>query len=224
MTWSNLVVAVFNLLPGLPLDGGRAVRAAVWRFSGSRLTGTRYAAWGGRTIAVLVAVGAAVLDVDGVNWSLGTGIFGLALGAFIWMGATQSLRMAELQDRLPLLSARGLLRPGLLVQADVPIAEALRRAGESRARGLVVADRPRAIVDETLIGTVPPDQRPWVTVSDVARPIEPGMVVGIGLAGDRLLDVLRETPAREYLVVNDDGSPAGILSAADLVAELSHRA
>ena len=227
MTWSNLVVAVFNILPGLPLDGGRAVRAAVWRLTNSRMTGTRVAAWGGRIIAVAVAASAVLIDVDGLNWSVGTGVFGLALGAFIWIGATQALRMAELQNRLPLLSARALLRPGLLVRADLPLAEALRRAGESQALGLVVvdsSDQPRAIVDEARMSAVPPDQRPWVSVSDVARPLEPGMVLGIGLSGDRLLGALRETPASEYLVVHNDGSPAGILSAGDLVAELSRPA
>ncbi len=227
MMWSNLLVAVFNLLPGLPLDGGRALRAGVWRFTHSRLTGTRVAAWGGRGIAVLVAASAVLLDVDGVNWSIGTGVFGLALGAFIWIGATQALRLAELHDRLPLLSMRSLLRPGLLVPADLPVAEALRRAAENQARGLVVvdsSDRPRAIVDEARIGAVPADRRPWVAVADVARPLEPGLVLGIGLSGDRLLEALRSTPAHEYLVVHEDGSLAGILSATDLVAELTHPA
>jgi Zn-dependent protease/CBS domain-containing protein len=227
MAWSNLVVAVFNLLPGLPLDGGRAMRAAVWRVTGSRMTGTRIAAWGGRVVAVLVAGAAVALDVDGVNWSVGTGLFGLALGAFIWIGATQALRFAEMQNRLPLLSTRSLLRPGLLVPADVPVAEALRRAEQSNARGLVVvdgADQPRAIVDEIRLGALPAEQRPWVTVSEVSRPLEPGMVLSIALSGERLLDALRGTPAREYLVVHEDGSLAGILSATDLVAELTRSA
>jgi Zn-dependent protease/CBS domain-containing protein len=225
--WSNLLVAVFNLLPGLPLDGGRAVRAGVWRISHSRLTGTRIAAWGGRVVAVLVAVAAVLLNRDGQNWSIGTSLFGLALGAFIWIGATQSLRMAVLQDRLPRLSVAHLLRPGLLVDADLPVSEALRRAGESHARGLVVVDstnQPRAIVDEARIGAVPLDRRPWTAVSDVARPIEPGMVLGANLAGDSLLDAMRSTPAREYLVVHEDGSLAGILSASDLMAQLTGRA
>ena len=66
VVWSNLAVAVFNLLPGLPLDGGRLVRAGVWRVSGDRLTGTRAAAWGGRAVAALVLVGAvATVRPDG---------------------------------------------------------------------------------------------------------------------------------------------------------------
>jgi Zn-dependent protease/CBS domain-containing protein len=223
---SNGVVAGFNLLPGLPLDGGRALRAGVWRLTRSRLTGTRVAAWGGRVVAILVAGSAVLLDAGG-GWSVGTGVFWLALAAFIWIGATQSLRYAELQDRLPRVSMRRLVRPGVLVHADVPVAEALRRVWQAQARGLVVvdsADEPRAIVDEARIGAVPPERRPWVAVSEVARAIEPGMVLGVDLSGDGLLDALRDTPAHEYLVVHRDGSLAGILAAADLVAALTRPA
>jgi len=45
LAWSNLVIAGFNVLPGLPLDGGRLVQAVIWRFSRSRLTGIRIASW-----------------------------------------------------------------------------------------------------------------------------------------------------------------------------------
>jgi Zn-dependent protease len=224
LTWSNVVVAVFNLLPGLPLDGGRALRAGVWSVTRSRYTGTKVAAWSGRAVAVIVAIGAVLLNVDGVNWGLGTALFGLAVGAFIWVAATQALRLAEMQQRLPSLSMRRLLRPGLLVHADMPVSEAIRRAGQTRAGGLVVIDsanQPQAIVDELRIGAVPAGRRPWVPVSDVARPIEPGLVLGVDLAGDQLLTALRSTPAHEYLVVHRDGSPAGILASKDLLAALT---
>jgi Zn-dependent protease/CBS domain-containing protein len=224
LVWSNLVVALFNLLPGLPLDGGRALRAGVWGATRSRLTGTRVAAWTGRVLAVLVAGSALLLDIGGFNWSIGTGLFGLLLGAFIWIGATQSLRVAELEQRLPQLSVRRLLRPGLLVHPDLPVSEAIRRAGEARVGGLVVVDagdRPRAIVDEVRIAAVPLEQRPWVRVAEVARPLERGMVLGVDLAGDDLLTALRTTPANEYLVLNPDGSFAGVVSSKDLVAQLT---
>ena len=222
LLWSNLIVAIFNLLPGLPLDGGRVLRAVIWGATRSRLTGTRVAAWAGRIIAILVVLPG--LFTRSENWSLGTAVFSAILGAFIWIGATQSLRAAEVSDRVPELSLARLMRPGLMVHADVSVAEAIRRTWESNTRGLIVidhADAPQAIVDEQRLGAVPVEQRPWVRVVDVSRPLNPGLILPANLTGNDLLNAVRATPATEYLVVHRDGSPAGILSSADLAAALT---
>ena len=94
---------------------------------------------------------------------------------------------------------------------------------QGSARGLVLvdaADRPAAIVDEARVNAVPPDRRAWVQLSAVARPLEAGLVLRRGLNGEDLLAAVRATPASEYLVVDDDGAPAGILSTVDLAAAL----
>jgi Zn-dependent protease len=221
LLWSNLVVAVFNLLPGLPLDGGRLLRAAVWTVSRSRLTGTRAAAWIGRGVAVLVAISG--LIVDRSSWGLTAGVFSIAIAAYLWFGAGQSLRAGEMLERLPDVHLEQLLRPGLLVPPDLSVAEALRRVWSGHARGLVLVDsaqRPQAIVDEALIGAVPPERRPWTMLTEVARPLEPGLVLSLGLTGEDLLAAVRATPAHEYLVVDRDGAPAGILAVTDLAASL----
>jgi len=222
LLWSNLLVAVFNLLPGLPLDGGRLLRATVWRVSRSRLTGTRAAAWIGRGVAVLVALSGLVADRS--SWGFTAGLFSIAIAAYLWFGAGQSLRAGELLDRVPAVNLEHLLRPGLLVPPDISVAEALRRVWSGNARGLVLVDsaqRPQAIVDEARIGAVPPERRPWTLLAEVARPLEPGLVLPLGIRGEELLAAVRATPAHEYLVVDQHGSPAGILSVADLAASLN---
>ena len=224
--WSNLVVAVFNALPGLPLDGGRILRALVWGLGGTRLGGTRVAAWTGRGFAALLGLSALVLDRSA--WGgYSAGIVTIVLAIYLWAGATQSLRVGEMLDRLPDVSLRALLRPGLLVPADTSVAEALRRVWAGNARGLVVVDgaeRPQAIVDEALIGSVPAERRPWTSVTEVARPLEPGLVLNVDLTGEDLLAAVRNTPAHEYLVVDNAGAPAGILAVVDLAARLKAQA
>jgi Zn-dependent protease len=223
--WSNLVVAVFNLLPGLPLDGGRLVRAAVWALGGTPLLGTKVAAWSGRAVAVIVGLSGFVVERG--SWGIAAAALSAAMGVYLWAGATQALRFADLFSRLNLVTVAGLLRPGVMLPADISVAEALRRAWEGHARGVVLvdaADRPSAIVDESQMGAVPPERRPWTQAAEVARPLEPGLILPLELGGRALLNRMRETPAHEYLVLSGDGSPAGIVSTADFARQLQAKA
>lgn len=223
---SNLLVAIFNLLPGLPLDGGRMLRAVVWKISGNPMTGTVAAAWIGRALAVAVLIGLPLLsraaggseDLGGVD-SLTDALLAAILAAIIWTGAGNSLRMARLRERLPGLSARTLTRRAVPVEPATPLSEALRRAGEAGARALVVVDphgTPTALVREAAITGVPEHRRPWVAVSALAQDLRDGMRVSAELTGEELLDTLRATPATEYLVVEETGEVYGVLSTTDV--------
>ncbi|MEO9138541.1 MAG: site-2 protease family protein [Jatrophihabitans sp.] len=221
LAWSNVALAAFNLMPGLPLDGGRILRAAVWGFGASSTTATRVAAWSGRFFAVVVAVLGVVLN-SGPD-TVAVSILTLFLAVYLWASATQSLKVAELISRLPLVRIPDLLRPGLLVPADLSVAEALRRVWESNARGLVVldtADRPSAIVDEALIGAIPPERRPWTQVSEVAAPLSPGRTVSARVDAKALLQHMQRHPAHEYLALDQDGAPAGIIATIDFANQL----
>ena len=221
LSWSNLVLAVFNLLPGLPLDGGRMVRAVACAVGASQLTGTRIAAWSGRLVALLVAVVGLVADRSSLG--LAAGAFSIALAGYLWIAATQSLKAAQLMAQLPAIAVTDLLRPGMFVPDDVSVGEALRRVWDSQARGLVLVDatdQPNAIVDEVRIGAVPPDRRAWTPVRAVARPLEPGLVLPDSLDAEGLLRRMQATPAHEYLVVRADGTAAGIITTRDFARRL----
>ncbi|MET9804421.1 site-2 protease family protein [Streptomyces sp. NPDC006368] len=229
LMFSNLLVAAFNLLPGLPLDGGRMLRAVVWKITGKPMTGTVAAAWFGRALAVGVLIGLPLLTHTGGLGSAGHEISGMEtvtnallaaiLAAIIWTGAGNSLRMARLREHLPDLRARALTRRAVPVEAGTPLSEALRRANEAGARALVVVDghgEPTALVRETAIVGVPQHRRPWVAVSGLAQDLTEGMKVPAELAGEALLERLRATPATEYLVVEETGEIYGVLSTADV--------
>ncbi|WP_346080188.1 site-2 protease family protein [Actinocorallia cavernae] len=226
---SNLIVAAFNLLPGLPLDGGRMLRAVVWKITGKPMSGTVAAAWVGRALAVAVLVGLPLLNSSG---GLGGGteesggmdtvtdaLLAAILAAIIWTGAGNSLRMARLREHLPELRARTLTRRAVPVETDTPLSEALRRANAAGARALVVVDadgHPLSLVRESAIVGVPEHRRPWVPVSGLAQDLTDDMRVSAELSGEELLDALRAAPATEYLVVENTGEIYGVLSAADV--------
>ncbi|MET7607990.1 site-2 protease family protein [Streptomyces avermitilis] len=226
---SNLIVAAFNLLPGLPLDGGRMLRAVVWKITGKPMSGTIAAAWVGRALAVSVLIGLPLLTQTGALGSNAEDVGGMdtvtdallaaILAAIIWTGAGNSLRMARLREHLPELRARNLTRRAVPVETDTPLSEALRRANDAGARALVVVDadgEPLSLVREAAIVGVPEHRRPWVDVSGLAQDLTDGMRISAELAGEDLLDVLRATPATEYLVVEESGEIYGVLSAADV--------
>ncbi|PPS84960.1 site-2 protease family protein [Streptomyces sp. MH60] len=224
---SNLIVAAFNLLPGLPLDGGRMLRAVVWKITGKPMSGTIAAAWVGRALAIAVLIGLPLLTqslgsdaADDVGMdTVMDALLAAILAAIIWTGAGNSLRMARLREHLPELRARALTRRAVPVQADTPLSEALRRANASGARALVVVDAdgtPASLVREAAIVGVPEHRRPWVPVSTLAQDLTDGMRVSAELSGEELLDALRANPATEYLVVEETGEIYGVLSAADV--------
>nr|WP_247223572.1 site-2 protease family protein [Streptomyces sp. LBUM 1486] len=127
---SNLIVAAFNLLPGLPLDGGRMLRAVVWKITGSPMSGTVAAAWVGRALALSVLIGLPLLTQSGLLGSAAEDSVGMdtvldallaaILAAIIWTGAGNSLRMARLREHLPELQARALTRRAVPVETDTP--------------------------------------------------------------------------------------------------------
>ena len=86
---ANLLVGVLNLVPGLPLDGGRVLRSGVWKLTGSMHTGTIVAGWGGRVTAVVALayplLMEALLDTraDMVDF-----VLAVVIALFLWSGAT----------------------------------------------------------------------------------------------------------------------------------------
>ncbi|MGN6177261.1 MAG: site-2 protease family protein, partial [Streptosporangiaceae bacterium] len=217
---ANVLVGVFNLLPGLPLDGGRMLRAGVWKLTGRPGQATVVAAWAGRVLAIAVLViPLALLAGAGNGIQLFDAVWLAVIAAFMWTGAGQALRATRVRERLPGLQARTLARRAIPIPANLPLAEAIRRADAAQARALVVVDtedRPIARVNETPVMAPPPPRRPWIEAGALARTIDPGLVLPADLSGMALIEAVRRTPASEYLLVESSGQVFGVLATADL--------
>lgn len=217
---ANLLIGVLNLVPGLPLDGGRVLKAFVWGVSGNEHRGTLVAGWGGRLTALAVLawplVQREVLEVEPTLFDYAL-VFVLAV--FLWTGATAAMSQARLRRRLPHLVARPLARRTLSVPEDTPLAEAVRRAQEAGAGSIVTttgSGRATGIVNEAAVQATPEERRPWMAVSTVARTLEDGLSLPAGIAGEELILAISRRPADEYLLLEEDGQICGVLVTADV--------
>jgi hypothetical protein len=220
LAFANLVIGVLNLIPGLPLDGGRVLRAAVWKATGNPFRGTIVAGWGGRVTALLALLWPVFQPVvlnrppDIVDYLLA-----FVIATFLWGGASAAMVSARMRQRLPAIQARTLARRTLAVPHDVPLSEAVRRAQEQQAGGIVVLDqhgRPSGIVNEAAVLATPEDRRPWLSVEAVSRTIEPGLTLSADIGGEPLVRAMQRTPATEYVLIEADGSIYGVLVADDV--------
>jgi Zn-dependent protease len=218
LMFANIIVGLFNLLPGLPLDGGRMLRAVIWLVSKKPYTATIAAAWVGRVLALgLLAIPFFTGGLSGGD--MVSTLWVVVIAAFMWTGATQSIKATRFRERLPALQARRLGRKTISVSAATPLAEAVRLADAANARAIVVVDhenKPIAIVNEASVMAVPPQRRPWVDVGSLARTIEEDLILNADLQGMALLDALRRAPATEYLLVEESGQVYGVLATRDL--------
>ncbi|KRC50221.1 peptidase M50 [Nocardioides sp. Root79] len=220
---ANLVIGVLNLVPGLPLDGGRVLKAGVWAATGKVHVGTTVAAWGGRLTAVAVVLWAVL--------SAGTGsvvnpVVLAIVAVFLWTGASQALAGSKVVRQLSTVDATQLARPAVSVPEDLPLAEALRRAEAAGVTSIVTTTsdgRPVGVVSGEAVRAVPPERMPWLPVSAAARSLAGGRALPVGIAGDDLVAALRATPANEYVLIAEDGSVHGVLATADIVREMRSR-
>lgn len=216
---SNVVVAVFNSLPGLPLDGGRALRAAVWALTRDRHLGTEVAGWVGRAVALATLALVVLLTLRRAVAPLAVPLV-LFVAVTLWRGAGQSIRMARIGRRLPLVDLARLARPVFPVPSGTPLAEAQRRRAEGvdPAAALAVADaagRPVALVDPARADAVPPERRPWLAVDAVCRDLAGLPALPVGADGEHVLETLRTHPGAQYVVTAGE-DVVGVLHIADL--------
>ncbi|NUR80651.1 MAG: peptidase M50, partial [Dermatophilaceae bacterium] len=112
---ANLLVGLFNLLPGLPLDGGQIVSALVWRATGSKGRGLVAAGWLGRVVAVLTVAWFALRPlVEGRSPDVFDIVWPVAIAFFLWQGATAAVRAGHIHEVTSGL-ATDVLEPVVLV-------------------------------------------------------------------------------------------------------------
>ena len=210
----NVVLAVSNLLPAFPLDGGRILRAVLWRRLRRKIRATRVAALWGQILAGVMAAGSIWLIFSVSVWS---GLWILALSLFLFVAAraewSASAPAPTLLD-LPVSKVRRSLPAPLGPTATV--ADVERALAVDPAAPLVPLSDSRATVSAMVtrdgIGRIPPAQRRQVPATSVAESIVALPRVSPAESVSAVLGRLGEGNSWWALVVDGDGSMGALLS------------
>ena len=230
IVWTNAFVAGFNLLPGLPLDGGFLVDSLVWRVTGSRESGLIAAGWCGRVVTALVVlyfVGVPLLngqspDLFGILW-------GLFIGSFLWMGATNAIRTGRASRVLAGIRIDAVWRRAGALPAHASAAQALalRTSGPGGTAVVVEDEAGTAIglLDDEALRAIPGQSLGSVAVTSVMHQQPEGWVVEAtpDQSIATVVGVMQHFGIRAVPVRWPGGAVAGIVLAGDLEAALSRR-
>jgi Zn-dependent protease len=212
LAWTNLLLAIFNIVPGYPLDGGRLLRSILWAVTQRPHQATRWAARVGQAFALsLAGLGAWLLL--GTNGGLG-GLWELLIGFFLFKGATEAHQRARLQERLAGRTVGDLMGsvPPML-HPDMPLGLAIEQVQQRPSLPWPVgaggaADQVLWLAD---IDAVPDHRWGTTTVGEVAGPAGP-LVTAAGTTLDEALPQLAEVAGHMLLVVDGAGRPVGLLT------------
>jgi Zn-dependent protease len=166
----NAVLLVFNLLPALPLDGGRIARAIVWQLTGDSHRATRACARLGQLLGGLLVAGGVILIVRS---SVGYGLWCCLIGLFITQAARQAWLAAHVGERIRAVTVEDVMDPSpLTVPSQTQLLEAKERYfGEAGVPWLAVTDddgRYRGLLLAARVEDELRDGRPALTAGDVS--------------------------------------------------------
>lgn len=212
--WVNLFMAVFNVLPGLPLDGGRMLQTAIWKFSGREDLGTRVAGRAGIGVALLLFAGGAFEIMRGdIVAALWLGI----IGSFIFQGARGALRTDGLAARLASGRVSDVMEPPPpAVPAELSLSDALDRYLRGRD-----GEAFPVIEDGRVIGLVSLTSASAVGALDPLRPVRDALIPlaeTLIVAPDEALDsVATRLASGGMALVLREGALLGTISADGLL-------
>ncbi|MFM6358404.1 MAG: CBS domain-containing protein, partial [Planktothrix sp.] len=220
----NLVLGIFNLIPGLPLDGGQVLKAMVWKITGNRFSGVRWAARGGQFLGILgVSLG---LSAFLFSKSYG-GLWIALIGWFVLQNAGSYNRLTDLQEALVKIKATDTMtREFRVVDADltlrqfadeyligVDVVPVYFAASDGRYRGLVPVEALRVI-----------ERSQWETqtLNHIVQPLDELITISEKASLVEVIHKMEEKQLRRITVLSPAGAVAGMIDRGDVVRSVAN--
>lgn len=225
LAWINLVLAIFNMIPGLPLDGGQVLKAAIWKATGDRIKGVRWAARVGQTLGWLAIALGLTLYLTEFSFVF---LWISLLGWFGVRNAAAYSRVSDLQEALIALKASdAMTREFRVVDAKATLREFADQfvleeshpavyfaASEGRYRGMVAIDDLRRI-----------ERSEWEnqTLRDVAHPLTDIPSVAESSSLSDVILKLEDENLRRITVLSPAGAVAGVIDRGDIIRAVAQK-
>jgi Zn-dependent protease/CBS domain-containing protein len=226
LTYINLALALFNLIPGLPLDGGNILKALVWKITGNPYKGVKFASRMGQIVGWgAIASGILPLVLTG---SFGS-VWNLLIGWFLLQNAGQAAQYASVKEQLDGLTAADAVTPDSPVVSDQL---SLREFADhlilnpGNWRKFLVTNAMGQLVGEVAVDqlkTIPGDRWSETSVADLTQPIESFRTV---LSNEPLMNVIRlleEKQLPALTVIRDNNILVGLLEKPAIINLLQRR-
>ena len=220
----NILVGIFNMIPGFPLDGGRVLRSIFWVITGNLRRATRYASWIGQGVAWLM-IGAGIAMAFGVRIPfLGEGLLnGLWLafiGWFLNSAAVQSYQQIVVQDVLEGVPVSEMMRTNApVVTPDITVGILVHEyimGTDDHAFPVLEGDRLVGLVTLQDVRKVPRENWDQVRVREIMTPEDQLVKVAESADASEAVTKLSQRDVRQIPVVRN-GNLVGVLRRQDFV-------
>ncbi len=219
----NMAVAIFNLLPGFPLDGGRIVRAVLWHFLGDIKPATKAAAIIGQAIAYfLIFFGVASIFAGVI-----TGIWPIMVGWFLNQAAQGSYRNVLLERALSGVKVEEIMTANVIeapaeISAEELVEEYFMRYRFSRFP-VAQGDRFLGVVTLHDVKEVPKERWPIIKAKEIAHMSGAATINIKSDAAGALMQMARDELGH-LLVINDEGKLVGLVTKTDIIRLIKMKA
>ncbi|MFB9775190.1 site-2 protease family protein [Brevibacterium otitidis] len=227
VTFANAALGIINLLPGIPLDGGWAIQALIWRGTRSQYLGTLIAAWIGRIIAAGFVFWALIPPLlRGERPDLVTVLWMSAIAFMLWFSAGDSVTHAKRARRMETYDLRAVIQPAIAATHDSSIEQTLSFA-DSLNMGptviiVVLNERglPYGFLDRHAASQVPIGAQQQETIAAYARPFGGWIGVPEDITAPHLLESLTHRPKASYCMVMRGSTLTGVIDLQEFFDEL----
>ena len=221
---ANAIIGVFNLIPGFPLDGGRVLRALLWKVTNGLLRATRLASWVGTLVAYgLMALGIAVMILSG---NVLSGLWFIFIGWFLRNAAESSYQQVLMRHLLGSVPVRALVdrsyewvAPDMTLQVLLDehiLPRSARYFAVTGGRGL------GGIITPKDVRRFPKTAWPSTTVSQAMTPADRLDVISPERSLDEALQIMGKHNVHQ-LPVMEGGTLAGFVTRADILRTVQLR-